>query len=213
MICYIWKFYFWRNVMTTKRIILEKAIELFNKNGYAAVSMRDIADATNKSVGNITYHYKKKSDLICAIVELQYEDFKSLDLKSDVNIMDFNEQLKTMLQFQKKYYFYFSNMIELRKNYHEILEFQSKVRKMLIIHFSRIIENFEKKEIFRASPNEKLRTYWANGIVLLMMSWIQQISQDATEQHDELLNIVWSILYFNLTEKGIDLYNQIVISN
>jgi AcrR family transcriptional regulator len=199
--------------MTTKKIILEKAIELFNKNGYAAVSMRDIADATNKSVGNITYHYKKKSDLICAIVELQYEDLKSLYLKSDVSIMDFNEQLKTMLQFQKKYYFYFSNMIELRKNYHEILEFQSKVRKMLIIHFSRIIENFEKKEIFRASPNEKLRTYWANGIVLLMMSWIQQISQDATEQHDELLNIVWSILYFNLTEKGIDLYNQIVISN
>jgi hypothetical protein len=49
--------------------------------------------------------------------------------------------------------------------------------------------------------------------VLLMMSWIQQISQDETEQHDELLNIVWSILYFNLTEKGIDLYNQIVISN
>jgi AcrR family transcriptional regulator len=209
----IWKLYFWRNVMTTKKIILEKAIELSNKNGYAAVSMRDIADATNKSVGNITYHYKKKSDLICAIVELQYEDLKSLYLKSDVSIMDFNEQLKTMLQFQKKYYFYFSNMIELRKNYHEILEFQSKVRKMLIIHFSRIIENFEKKEIFRASPNEKLRTYWANGIVLLMMSWIQQISQDATEQHDELLNIVWSILYFNLTEKGIDLYNQIVISN
>jgi AcrR family transcriptional regulator len=209
----IWKLYFWRNVMTTKKIILEKAIELFNKNGYAAVSMRDIADATNKSVGNITYHYKKKSDLICAIVELQYEDLKSLDIKSDVSIMDFNEQLKTMLQFQKKYYFYFSNMIELRKNYHEILEFQSKVRKMLIIHFSRIIENFEKKEIFRVSPNEKLRKYWANGIVLLMMSWIQQISQDATEQHNELLNIVWSILYFNLTEKGMDLYNQIVISN
>ena len=199
--------------MTTKKIILQKAIELFNQNGYVAVSMRDIADATNKSVGNITYHYKKKSDLIRAVVELQYEDFKSLDLKSDVSIMDFNEQLKTMLLFQKKYYFYFSNMIELRKNYHEISEFQSKVRKMLIMHFSQIIENFEKKEIFRVSPNEKLRKYLANGIVLLMMSWIQQISSDATEQHDELLNIVWSILYFNLTEKGIDLYNQIVISN
>jgi AcrR family transcriptional regulator len=197
--------------MTTKKIILEKAIELFNKNGYVAVSMRDIADAANKSVGNITYHYKKKSDLICAIVELLYEDFQSLDLKTDVNVIDFNEQLKTMLTFQEKYYFYFSNMIELRKNYPEISEFQSKVRKKLIMHFSEIIGNFEKKEIFRAAPDKKLQARLAKGIVLLMMSWMQQISPEDMEQYDELLNIVWSILYFNLTEKGINLYNQTVI--
>ena len=196
--------------MTTKRIILEKAIELFNRNGYTAVSMRDIADATNKSVGNITYYYKKKSDLICAIVELQYEDFQSLNLKTDINIIDFNEQLKTMINFQKKYYFYFSNMIELRKNYHEVLEFQTKVRQTLIMHFCQIVENFERKEIFRLSLDKKLHERLAKGIVLLMMSWIQQVSPEDMEQYDELLNIVWSILYFNLTEKGITLYNEII---
>lgn len=199
--------------MTTKEIILEKAIELFNKNGYASISMRDIADATNKSVGNITYHYNKKSDLICAIVELQYQDLMSLNLKTDVSIMDFNEQLKMMLQFQKKYYFYFSNMIELRNKYGEVLEFQIKVRKILITHFSQAIENFEKKGIFRVSPDEKLHGRLAKGIVLLMMSWIQQTSIEDMKQYDELLNIVWSMLYFNLTEKGIDLYNDMVISN
>lgn len=198
--------------MATKDIILEKAIELFNKNGYSEISMRDIADATNKSVGNITYHYKKKSDLIYAIVELQYEDFQSLDLKTDIDLLDFNEQLKTMLNFQKKYCFYFSNMIELRKKYSEMKEFQSKVRKILISHFCQVIESFERKEIFRVSPNEKLRIYQAKGIVLLMMSWMQQISSDTTEQIDELLEIVWSILYSNLTEKGIVLYNQVGIS-
>ncbi|MDF2986173.1 MAG: transcriptional regulator, TetR family [Eubacterium sp.] len=196
--------------MTTKSIILEEAIELFNKNGYTAVSMRDIADAANKSVGNITYHYKKKSDLICAIVELLYEDFQSLNLKTDVSLIDFNEQLKTMLNFQKRYFFYFSNMIELRKNYPEISEFQIKVRKKLIMHFSEIIENFEQKEIFRTAPGKKLREHLAKGIVLLMMSWIQQNSDEAMEQYGELINIVWSILYFNLTEKGIKLYNQVV---
>ncbi|AKG34253.1 TetR/AcrR family transcriptional regulator [Paenibacillus durus] len=197
--------------MTTKKVILDKAIELFNKNGYATVSMRDIADATNKSVGNITYHYKKKSDLIFAIVELQYEDLQSLDLKTDVDIEGLNEQLKMMLDFQKKYYFYFSNMIELRKTYHEILEFQLKVREELTLHFLRIIENFEKKEIFRASPNKELQACLAKGIVLLMMSWVQQTSLGETEQHEGLLNIIWSILYFNLTEKGVGLYNQIFL--
>jgi AcrR family transcriptional regulator len=199
--------------MTTKKLILEKAIELFNKNGYATVSMRDIADATNKSVGNITYHYKKKSDLIYAIVELQYEDLKSLAFKTDVNIRGLNEQLKLMLNFQKKYYFYFSNMIELRKNYNEISEFQLKVREELTLHFIRIIENFEKKEIFKVSPNKEFHECLAKGIVLLMMSWIQQISLEEIEQHEGLLNIVWSILYFNLTEKGISLFNQIFKNN
>lgn len=197
--------------MTTKKVILEKAIELFNKNGYATVSMRDIADATDKSVGNITYHYKKKSDLICAIVELQYEDLQSLDLKTDVDVVGFNKELRQMLEFQKKYYFYFSNMIELRNTDHEILEFQTKVRKELILHFVKIFENFEKKGIFRISSNQGLHQHLAIGIVLLMMSWVQQISPEETELHEGLLDIVWSILYFNLTEKGIDLYNQVFL--
>jgi hypothetical protein len=101
-------------------------------------------------------------------------------------------------------------MIELRKNYPEISEFQIKVRKKLIMHFSEIIENFEQKEIFRTAPGKKLREHLAKGIVLLMMSWIQQNSDEAMEQYGELINIVWSILYFNLTEKGIKLYNQVV---
>ncbi|MEY8356397.1 TetR/AcrR family transcriptional regulator [Lachnospiraceae bacterium 54-53] len=197
--------------MTTKEVILQKAIELFNKKGYAAVSMRDIADAANKSVGNVTYHYKKKSDLILAIVELQYEDFKSLKLKSDADIMDFNQQLKTMLQFQKKYYFYFSNIIQLRNSYYEILEFQLKVQKILTAYFIQIIENFEKEGIFREVSDKELYGFLAKGIVSLMMSWAQQNSQEDMEKNDELLKIVWSILYFNLTEKGIGLYNKIAV--
>lgn len=39
--------------------ILETSIELFNKNGYAYVTLRDISDALNISPGNLTYHFKK----------------------------------------------------------------------------------------------------------------------------------------------------------
>lgn len=194
--------------MITKNVILQRAIELFNKNGYANVSMRDIAVATDKSVGNITYHYKKKSDLIRAIVDLQYKDLMSLKLNSDVDIKGLNEELKIMLDFQKKYYFYFSNMIELRNSYNEIMDFQLKVKKEFTLHFTEIIINFEKNGIFRVSPNKNLNKHLAKGIVLLMMSWVQQIKLEDSEAHDELVNIVWSILYSKLSEKGIELYNE-----
>lgn len=199
---------FWGIKMTTKNIILEKAIELFNKNGYANVSMRNIADATNKSVGNITYHYKKKIDLIRAIIDLQYVDLKSLGLNSDVDIKGLNEQLKKILDFQKKYYFYFTNMIELRKSNHEIMDFQLKVKKEFILHFTEVIANFENRGLFRVHENKNLYNNLAKGIVLLMMSWVQQIELENPEMHDELVNIVWSILYPNLSEKGIELYNK-----
>lgn len=48
---------------TLRESILETSIQLFNKNGYAAVTMRDIAGALNISPGNLTYHFKKKTIL------------------------------------------------------------------------------------------------------------------------------------------------------
>jgi AcrR family transcriptional regulator len=196
--------------MTTKNIILEKAIALFNIYGYSAVTMRDIADATNKSVGNITYHFNKKSDLIGAIVELEYEDFKSLHLKQDIDINELNTQLKEMLVFQKKYYFYFLNMLELRKEHAAIKNRQIEVRKELTLHFTKVIENFEKGKIFKESPSKENIKYLAKGIVLLMMSWVQQITpEDETEKHEELLAVIWSVLYPRLTVTGIFQYNEI----
>jgi AcrR family transcriptional regulator len=194
--------------MTTKNVILEKAIELFNENGYANVSMRDIADAADKSVGNITYHYRKKTDLICAIVNLQYEDLKSLKLNTDVDIRGFNEQLKMMISFQKKYYFYFSNMIELGKSYPEIMDFQHKVKNEFILYFIEVIKNFEERGIFRVFSNEDIYEHLAKGIVLIMMSWVQQIEPEDSNIHEELFSIVWSILYSNLSEKGLLLFQE-----
>ena len=47
-----------------KEKILITAKELFQTYGYNDVTMRNIADALHISVGNLTYHYKRKEDLI-----------------------------------------------------------------------------------------------------------------------------------------------------
>lgn len=59
-----------------KAEIVEVAHELFNRYGYADVSMRDIAEQTNMSKGNLTYHFPRKEDIALAIVrKLVEEDF------------------------------------------------------------------------------------------------------------------------------------------
>ena len=61
-----------------KSEILVKARELFNTNGYNEVSMRNIADALGISVGNLTYHFKRKEDLVEAVVLEQHTYYKKV---------------------------------------------------------------------------------------------------------------------------------------
>ena len=48
----------------TKSKIAHESERLFNTYGYNSVTMRQIADACGISVGNLTYHYPKKEDLL-----------------------------------------------------------------------------------------------------------------------------------------------------
>ncbi len=53
----------------TKKRILERAKRLFTERGYNEVSVADIADALGISKGNLTYHFKKKEDIMGAILD------------------------------------------------------------------------------------------------------------------------------------------------
>lgn len=49
--------------------ILNTALELIAARGYANVSMRDIADAAGVALSQLTYYYKNKEGLVCAVIE------------------------------------------------------------------------------------------------------------------------------------------------
>lgn len=60
----------------TKKIILEKALELFSERGYDAVSVGDIAAATGIKAPSLYNHFKSKQAIFEAIVEetsIRYE--------------------------------------------------------------------------------------------------------------------------------------------
>jgi AcrR family transcriptional regulator len=51
----------------TKDRIFEKALQLFNDKGIEYVGMRELAEALDMRIGNITYYYPTKDDLVYAI--------------------------------------------------------------------------------------------------------------------------------------------------
>ncbi|MCI4665185.1 MAG: TetR/AcrR family transcriptional regulator [Neomegalonema sp.] len=55
--------------VSTRQHIIERADQLFYERGFEATSFADIAQAVGISRGNFYHHFKKKDDLLDAVVE------------------------------------------------------------------------------------------------------------------------------------------------
>ena len=55
--------------MKTRERILKTALKMFNERGIHGVGVRDIARQLEMSPGNLQYHFKKKEDLVVALIE------------------------------------------------------------------------------------------------------------------------------------------------
>lgn len=53
----------------TQKLILDTAIDLFNRHGTAQISSNRIADTCSLSRGHLYYHFKKKEEIISAIYD------------------------------------------------------------------------------------------------------------------------------------------------
>lgn len=79
---------------STKRKILDSALQLFNNQGIPNVSMREIADAAAISPGNLTYHFKRKNEIVDT---LYYEFFENLPTVGTTQMPEPRELLERLL--------------------------------------------------------------------------------------------------------------------
>lgn len=92
--------------MKTKKQILETARNLFNEKGYTKTTMRDISNAMNMTVGNLTYHFKKKHDLFYALMVDIELDSKIIKAES---LLDFHLVIDELLDGMVRNRFFFSD--------------------------------------------------------------------------------------------------------
>ncbi len=108
----------------TKTYILDRALKLFNKNGFVNVRLQNIADFGDISVGHLAYHFKQKA----CIVETLYDQLKEAQEKSLYEFRmahlfeDINPQLHHIFNCQKKYLFFYLDTLEVLRAYPSIKE-------------------------------------------------------------------------------------------
>lgn len=99
--------------------ILETALKSFNEKGIDGVTTRDIAKKIKISLGNLTYYFPAKSDIVNALVEewgKAVDDALTDHTDTNMNALtDYFYQVKIVFETQLKYKFI------LQKRYGEII--------------------------------------------------------------------------------------------
>jgi AcrR family transcriptional regulator len=104
-----------------KEVILETSRQLFNQRGYNNVSMRDISKALGISVGNLTYHFRKKEELVEAVILSQHIGY--MKPGSLLTLEALHDCFRRVLAHQNKNPYYFHN-------YKQLAQISPKIRRV-----------------------------------------------------------------------------------
>ena len=103
----------------TKNNIIQKAIDLFNEHGTAAVSLNSLAEALGISTGNLQYHYHNKEEILRAILEVMFNDWNAVYQEMDTKsfTMDtLHRTLRINFSLVWKYRFFYRELNALLRN-------------------------------------------------------------------------------------------------
>jgi AcrR family transcriptional regulator len=64
--------------LITRKLIIEKAVELFIQNGFSKTTLDEIAQQTNVTRGAIYWHFKDKLDIVNELIATQHESLSQL---------------------------------------------------------------------------------------------------------------------------------------
>ncbi len=197
----------------TKIKILNSALLLFNQYGSIDVILQKIADESGISLGNLTYHFKNKEEIIISLFNIVDEETKELlneitiSLSED-KILDIEYKL---FEFQEKYRFLFLDTINLIKVSDEVaFKFRESVKSQVDLIVA-LMNVGVLMETFIAEKQE------GNFIQLAKIIWnvyFNRVSREEItgEKYDlvMLANDLWIIIEPYLTTKGKTVYGSLI---
>ena len=196
---------------TTRQRILDKAVELFNNNGFASVTLFEIAGALDMTRGNLTYHYKDKDALLQAISDEFWSKFEKEKSQSTMlpSFGKMHHDVQLFYRYQRQYSFIFMDDHVLRspvirQKFKEVTE-QSIKEMEATIAFAIAAGNMHPE------PYEGIYHNLAVSTWMLSFYWLNQqmILGDETDlTSEEGEKKIWSLLLPHLTERGMEAFRK-----
>lgn len=188
--------------MKTKDKILHHGKILFNKNGFGATTLHQIAQTIGISRGNLTYYFKTKTAFLEVIVEEMGEKYKAKMVETQYPAWEntynatkaFHElqQAYSFIFFDKQVMAYPAVQKQIKRIYEDDLK-----RQMAIITFSVQIGNM-RAELIPGTYYNLCRTLWMLSFFWLMSDIYQDIRKESSWD-----KIAWSLILPHFTPKGV----------
>lgn len=142
--------------MKTRDKILKKAQQLFNKNGVGNVTVRNICNELNISLGNFTYYFPDKQQIIVELYLGMIAALEEIDKKINVS----RETIIYLLEYHRQMFVIETDFRFFYLNTFEILNSNPAIREAYLQH----VQN-EKKRM-----KQLLNIYVKNGVLMNDMS-------------------------------------------
>jgi len=153
----------------TKNNILQKAVELFNENGTATISMNALAEALGISAGNLQYHYRNKEDVIRAILEQMFSEFDVIyqPAEGQFTLDTLRQLMRLNFGIIWKYRFFYRELTALLRNDKNLAKRYREIQEQRIIEQENLIKRLAGEGVVRSDLHpDELRKVVSIGWVL-----------------------------------------------
>ncbi|MEM9821676.1 MAG: TetR/AcrR family transcriptional regulator [Bacteroidota bacterium] len=189
--------------MKTKQKIIQSATRYFNKFGFAAVSLHELARHLGMTRGNLTYHFKDKDELLEHISREMWTKIEEARKKSRQfpSFENLHNEVQLYYRFQKEYAFIFldSHVLNhqlIKRKFREMTN-QTIADNKATIAFSIQLGNM-KKETFPGLYNNLAFVCW-----MVIFYCLSQQKIRGVKTGEDAEKLVWTLLLPHFTEKGI----------
>ena len=194
-----------------RKALLQTARRLFNTYGYERVSMRQLADELHMAVGNLTYYFPRKRQIVEALME---DSFEQTRVEGPVESLEqINDMFSRMLDTLAYHSFFFLDIefaAESRNNGHH-----DYLRDQLLSG----LENLVQKGLFQPAFDRETRETILDMLLMTHTSWLWQHVRRAPmdegalrSSKEQLLKGHWTILSPYLTSEGHDALRRMMHS-
>jgi len=203
----------------TRQQILEAALILFCKEGLETVGTRDIAKQVGISLGNLTYYFPTKNDIILALSnEFTAAIDKELQVESaagDKVFTDFYRQVEAVFQIQLRYRFLFNKRYaEIVTSIAEIQTYFQNVLKGRFVFWRQLHQEFVQQKLAAESLLEDTTSLsYVFNILALFWHQEQEIYMPKAsdkQKVDHALAVFFQPYKPYLTKKGCKEFDKMV---
>ena len=195
--------------MKTRNLILNSALDFFNKKGFEHASTYDIAKSIEISQGNLTYHFPTKRDLVNVLAKQMIAEIDTtiLEINDDFSLKVFYENLKFTFTVNLKYSFLYMNYSQIVLNDEDLNDYfiqNSAGRKKLL---KKMLIALERNDYIEKNSIIKLNDHVADVINLIAIYWVPEAEiyhRKNTDQEkiNHHLSLIFLLFKPYLTQKG-----------